>query len=32
MNTTTVFPLIGAGPQLNVAPLGIHIEINASLQ
>ena len=32
----TVFPLISAGPQISVAlisvtPLGIHIEISASL-
>ena len=26
----TVFPLISAGPQINAAPLGIHIEISVS--
>ena len=30
-NTHTVFPLINAGPKISAAPLGIHIEINASL-
>ena len=28
---TTVFPLISAGSQISAAPLGIHIEISASL-
>ena len=30
-NIDTVFPLISAGPHISAAPLGIHIEINASL-
>ena len=30
-NIRTVFPLISAGYQMSAAPLGIHIEISASL-
>ena len=31
VNIITVFPLTAAGPQISVAPLGIYIEISASL-
>ena len=27
INTLTVFPVISAGPQINVAPLGIYINV-----